>query len=606
MFFTLLLLLAADLIAADLNQIGYEHLARRADEIARIKTPDQARARQSEVRKRILNAIGGLPDYRGPLNARVTATTPRAGYTIENVTFESLPGLLVTANVYRPAAPGRYPAVLIPMGHWSQGKLAAQVIATNLALKGFVAMPYDPLGQGERLQAWDVRLGRSIGGGATDQHQFAGAQALLLGQSFARYRVHDARRGIDYLVSRPDVDAQWIGVTGCSGGGTVTTYVAALDDRVKAAAPACYMNSYRSLLSTHIGDAEQSLPGFLSAGLDEADYVELFAPKPWLIGSTEQDFFTPTGAKQVFDEAREWYRLFGAEDRIAWVVGPGGHGTPLKVREAIYGWMIRWLKDGNGDAREVPFELVPDHVLQVTPEGQTAAADILPFIRETRRTRGSSEELRAWIRERVPAPPVRRSAGDAGRPAMILATPNPELAGELERTGNVVLTLKWTGTGAPNRRPLVGEYETNTRAMMIGDALPLIRAREIVAAAAELANRPDVDAGRIGIYARGVAGVPALFAAAASEQIARVWLERTPYSYERALDTPVPQELFETVIPGFLLKWDLGDVAALAGPKRVVWTDPTDWRANVVKLPGDYRYKPSDANLGAEAFRPGF
>jgi hypothetical protein len=204
----------------------------------------------------------------------------------------------------------------------------------------------------------------------------------------------------------------------------------------------------------------------------------------------------------------------------------------------------------------------------------------------------------------VPAPPVRASG--AGKPAIILTTPNPELAAELERAGNVVTTLKWTGTDAPNRRPLIGEYETNSRAMMIGDALPLIRAREIVAAAAELAGRADVDGRRIGVYARGVAGIPALFAAATTEQIARVWLERTPHSYERALETPVPQELFETVIPGFLLKWDLPDVAGVAGAKRVVWTDPTDWRATVVKLPGEYRYRPSDANLAGDAYRPGF
>jgi dienelactone hydrolase len=594
------------LFATDLNQIGYQHLARRAEEISRITTVEQARARQAEVRKKILAAMGGLPDYRGPLNARVTGSVSRKGYTIENVTFETLPGLVVTANVYRPAAAGRYPAVLIPMGHWSQGKYAAQLIASNLALKGFVAMPYDPLGQGERQQAWDDRLGRSLAGGAVEQHQFPGAQALLLGQSFARYRVHDARRGIDYLTSRPDVDAQRIGVTGCSGGGTVTTYVAALDDRVKVAAPACYINSYRSLLTDHIGDAEQSLPGFLSSGLDETDYVELFAPKPWLIASTEQDFFTPAGARQVYEEARGWYRLFGDENRIDWVVGPGGHGTPLKVREAIYGWMIKWLKEGQGDAREVPVELVADHVLQVTPSGQAERADILPFIRETKRRRGSLDDLRAWLRNRVPAPaPASQRSSTAGKPAMILVAADKQLAAALDLAGHIVHTLQWTGHGSTGR-PLVGEYEMTARAMLIGDALPVIRAREIVAAAAALAARPDVDPRRIGVYARGVSGIPVLVAAAASPQIGRIWLDGTPHSFASALETPVPQRLFEAAIPGFLLDWDLSDLADLAGRDRVVWTDPVDWRATVVKLSGNYRYKPSDANLDSAAYRPGF
>ena len=592
------------LFAVDLNQIGYKHLDRRAEEIARITTVEQARARQAEVRKKILAAMGGLPDYRGPLNARVTGTVTRPGYVVENVTFETLPGLVVTANVYRPAAAGRHPAVLIPMGHWSQGKLAAQLIATNLALKGFVAMPFDPLGQGERQQAYDARLGRSIAGGSTDQHSLAGAQALLLGQSFARYRVHDARRGIDYLVSRPDVDAQRIGVTGCSGGGTVTTYISALDDRVKVAAPACYINSYRKLLADHIGDAEQSLPGFLSSGLDETDYVELFAPKPWLIASTEQDFFTPEGARIVYEESKRWYKLFGDESRINWVVGPGGHGTPLKVREAIYAWMIKWLKEGQGDAKEVAVELLPDHMLQVTPAGQTERADILPFIRETKRTRGSADDLRAWLRERVPAAQPSRSSGGS-KPAIILVSADKELTAELERAGHVVHTLQWTAHAA-SARSLLGEYSNSARALMVGDALALIRAREVVAAAAELASRPEVDPRRIGVYARGVAGIPVLFAAAASPQIARVWLEATPHSYESALDTPVPQRLFESAVPGFLLRWDLADVAKLVGRDRLVWTDPTDWRTNVVKLGGDYRYKPSEANLEGPAYRPGF
>jgi hypothetical protein len=206
----------------------------------------------------------------------------------------------------------------------------------------------------------------------------------------------------------------------------------------------------------------------------------------------------------------------------------------------------------------------------------------------------------------VPSAAARPNANAAGKPAIILTTPNPELATELEQAGNIVLPLKWTGDGAPSRRAVLGQYETNARAIMTGDALPLIRAREIVSAATELAARTDVDPSRIGVYARGVAGVPALFATAASDQIARVWLDRTPYSYERAYDTPAPQELFETVVPGFFLHWDLPEVAKLAGTKRIVWTDPTDWRANVVKLPGEYRYKPSDANLAPQAYRPGF
>ena len=135
------------------------------------------------------------------------------------------------------------------MGHWESGKAAGQLISANLARKGFVVLAYDPVGQGERQQAYDARMGRSLIGGATEQHFSNGPAAILMGQSVARYFIHDGMRAIDYLVSRPEVDPDRIGATGCSGGGTQTTYIAALDPRVKVAAVACYMNSFQTLFS---------------------------------------------------------------------------------------------------------------------------------------------------------------------------------------------------------------------------------------------------------------------------------------------------------------------------------------------------------------------
>ena len=341
---------AQDQLTAWMDHIAHKQLDEREAAVARIRTPEEAKARQADVRARILELIGGLPDYDGPLNARVTGKVDRPRYVVENVIFESLPKFYVTANLYRPKAAGRYPGVLFPLGHWEEGKAAAQRMAANLAMKGFVVLAYDPVGQGERQQAYDRRTRASLAGGPTDQHFQAGAQAILAGENFARYRIWDARRALDYLSSRPEVEQGKIGCTGCSGGGTLATYISALDPRITAAAPACYINTWRKLFSGPTGDSEQSFPMFLSSGLDMMDYIEMFAPKPWLIASTVEDFFPIEGARYAYDESRRWYRLFGAEDRIAWAVGPGGHGTPLQVREAIYGWFIRWLKDEIGRA----------------------------------------------------------------------------------------------------------------------------------------------------------------------------------------------------------------------------------------------------------------
>jgi Dienelactone hydrolase and related enzymes len=407
-----ILALAAPLWADDqllkwMDRLAQEQLSKRDAAIAQVHTPAEAQARQQAVRAKILALIGGLPDYSGPLNAKVTGQIEMPRYVIEKVIFESLPKIFITANVYRPKEPGRYPGVLMPLGHWDNGKPAVQEIAANLAMKGFVALAYDPLGQGERRQGYDPRLRAALAGSSVDQHLMAGGQSQLMGGSFARYRIWDAKRALDYLVSRPDVDTARIGCTGCSGGGTVTTYISALDPRIKVAAPACYINTFRLLFSGPTGDSEQTIAGFLAAGLDLPDYIELFAPKPYLIVSTEADFFPIAGAKQAYEEARSWYSLFGAGDKVQWAVGPGGHGTPHEVRERIYEWMIRWLKDGHGDFREEPFQPQPDFKLFSTEAGQVGGRDIYEAIGDEFRARqssGTQEQMLAEIRKWSPAP----------------------------------------------------------------------------------------------------------------------------------------------------------------------------------------------------------
>jgi dienelactone hydrolase len=599
---------AASPLLVELNAIAQGQLRARAKEVAAIHDTASAQARQKQVRERILSLIGGLPEYRGPLNARVTKTTRADGFIIDHVLFESLPQYYVTANLYRPDSGGRHPAILMSMGHWDSGKAAGQLLSSNLARKGFVVLAYDPVGQGERQQAYEKRIGRSLIGGPTEQHFSNGAAAILVGQSVARYFIYDGMRAIDYLVSRPEVDPERIGATGCSGGGTQTTYIAALDPRVKVAAVACYMNSFQTLFGGSIGDSEQSVPGFLAAGLDQSDYVELFAPKPWLITSTEEDFFTPAGAKQVVDEAQGWYKLFDASDRVKWVVGPGEHGTPLVVREAIYDWMIRWLASGRGSAREESITLLPDQQLWVTPNGQVEGRELFEIIRDTPRAKGTREELQRFASDLVSHnPPIVRSvsllpaapAADK-RPAVVLVQDTLVAgtdAAKLLAAGHVVALVALSGMNPDPDRPRSGNWMNNTRAWLVGRNLPATHAAEINAAVAELAQRSDVDASRITARASGVAGVALLLAAAVNPQIASVSLDRTPHSLAAALDAPIHSNLHDAVIPGFALKWDLADLREVLRPRSVTWKDPTDWMGNVVALDGSYTYSVSDPNV---------
>jgi dienelactone hydrolase len=300
-----------------MDQIAHEQLGRRETALANIRNVADAERRKHSVRETVLSLLGGLPDYSGPLNARTTGRVQGEGYAIEKVMFESLPGFYITANLYLPKLPGRYPGVLLQAGHTQEGKPEGQRLAANLALKGFVVLTFDPVGQGEREQTYDRRVDRALAGWSVPEHIQAGAQSILIGESVARYFIWDAKRSLDYLVSRPEVDPARLGAVGCSGGGALTTFIGALDPRVKAVAPACYINSYRQLFAGPDPDSEMSFPNFLASELDMADFVELSAPNPWLILATDGDYFTPAGARLVFEEARRWFALLRRRGKAA-------------------------------------------------------------------------------------------------------------------------------------------------------------------------------------------------------------------------------------------------------------------------------------------------
>ena len=590
-----------------LNETAQQQLAKRKAEVRAVTTTEAAGARQKVVRAKLMKAIGGLPDYKGPLNARVTGKLEAGAYIIEKVVYESLPKYYVTADLYRPKAAGKHPAILYPMGHWAEGKPAAQRMAANFAIKGFVVLVFDPMGQGERLTAYDSRLGASLVGGGVEQHWMAGTQSILIGETFARYHIWDAKRSLDYLVSRPEVDADRIGVTGCSGGGTVTTYISALDDRVKVAAPACYIQSFEVLFPGPVGDSEQSLPGFLSSGLDITDYIELFAPKPWLISSTERDYFTPAGAKAAYEEARDWYKVFGVEDRVKWVVGPGGHGTPLEVREAIYEWMIKWLKNGKGSKDEEQVHMYSNQELQATRSGQVAveygSRDLQEILKENlaaKKKQGSTAELRAELTRLMAEQgdfPFRTEwlipQGAGKHPGVIVVETGAEPSSRamaFQKAGAVVLALWPRGLpAAESRRYFAGEWLPATRAWLVGKTLPAMRAADIRKGVEMMGARDDISA----IYASAsdVSGIWLLMAAAVEPRIAGVWLDKTPYSYRASFDRAVHKNMHEVTIPGFALRWDIEDMVKAMDGRKVLWTDPTDWMQQVAKLPGKYEYR---------------
>jgi len=164
-----------------------------------------------------------------------------------------------------------------------------------------------PLDQGERHQLLDAD-GKPIITRSTEGHTRAGVGAILVGRNTATYRIWDGMRAIDYLASRPEVDADRIGCTGISGGGTMTSYLMALDDRIQAAAPGCFITTTRRKNeSPGPGDAEQNIFGQIAYGMDHADYILMRAPKPTLICAATHDFVPIEGTWEAFREAKRLY-----------------------------------------------------------------------------------------------------------------------------------------------------------------------------------------------------------------------------------------------------------------------------------------------------------
>lgn len=334
--------------------------------------PDAIRAHYAGVRAKMIAAIGGLPE-RTPLNPRITGVLHRTGFKVEKIIFESRPQFYVTANLYLPD-PGKYavpvPGVLVPCGHYMPAKAhdEYQSMGALLALNGMAALVYDPIEQGERLQSVDAE-GKSRYWG-TSAHTLDDIQAIPLGQSIARQFIWDGMRALDYLQSRPEIDPDRIGVTGNSGGGTQTSQLFALDDRIKAAAPSCYISHLDSQLHNSVGDGEQHLFGQLAIGADHPDLLLMHAPTPVKLLAATHDFFKIEDTWETFRYVKRTYTRLGRSEAADILENDAGHNYNRTQREAAARWMARWLRDENRAITEPDLTHFTEAELRCTPHGQ--------------------------------------------------------------------------------------------------------------------------------------------------------------------------------------------------------------------------------------------
>ncbi len=358
-----------------------DHLATRA--FAGVVTREDWEARRPVLKRQLLEMLGLWPfPERTDLKPVVTGTLEEDGVVVERLHFQSLPGLYVTANLYRPKqVTGKLPAVLYVCGHalvktngLSCGnKTAYQHHGLWFARHGYVALLIDTLQLGE------------IEGFHHGTHRLGQWWWNSRGYSPAGVEAWNGVRAIDYLESRPEVDATRIGMTGRSGGGSYTWTTAAIDERVRVAAPVAGITDLRNQVVDGVVEGHCDCMFFVNRhrwdfGLNAA----LLAPRPLLIVNTDSDTIFPLdGVQRVHAQVRRIYDRMGASNRLGLVIGPGPHQDTQDLQVPVFRWFGRHLKGEETVVREPALKKIDPLALRVfgnlpTDERNTRAAEWFP------------------------------------------------------------------------------------------------------------------------------------------------------------------------------------------------------------------------------------
>jgi hypothetical protein len=385
--------------------------------LADIKTKEDWEKKRPELRRQILDMLGLWPlPPRTDLKPVVTGKVDAGAFTIEKLHFQSMPGLYVTGNLYVPKkAQFPVPAVLYVCGHSNTvvdnvsygSKVSYQHHPGWLAEHGYVSLILDTLQYGE------------IEGIHHGTHP--GQKRLwwwwhTLGYTPAGVECWNAMRALDYLETRPEVDPKRFGVTGRSGGGAYSWWLAAADDRPQCIIPvAGIADLYAQVVE---GVAPQYRKGVISGHCDcmfmtntyQWDFplvAAMCAPRPLLLGNSDADpIFPVPGYRRLADKARKVYELYGAADKFALLETTGGHTDTPELRQGAFRWLNRWLKNDNGDIVEAKYQRRPPQELRVFDRLPADAINakiqetFIPSAKlELPRTR---EEAQAWLKTKAP------------------------------------------------------------------------------------------------------------------------------------------------------------------------------------------------------------
>lgn len=571
----------------------------RSEQIAKLKTKSDWQKRQQTVRKKLDELLGKFPP-KGPLAPEVTSVVKKDGYRIEKIIYQPTPGYYETGCLYIPDnLKGKAPAILNVIGHdqISFREQYYQVIITNLLKKGMIVFAIDPLGQGEHVQYYDSALKFSAVGYSVLEHVYFGNVCFLSGVPSAKYFIWDGIRAIDYLLTRKEVDPDRIGATGFSGGGTVSAYVAAYDDRVKVVVPCSWPTAYQTLIQKKgVQDAETIYIGGLAEGITFEDLIEVRAPKPALMTFTSRDeYLVMQGARDALKEAKNVYKAYGKENNVQLVEDDYKHWMTPKIRLKIYDFFQEHF-NLTGDSAEEKTDLAKAEELVVTPTGQMATykggkmifdlnkEESLPLLKKLEQSRQNINQHLATVTTKAKKLAGYISPGtkseepfmngryqrdgykvalnvitgekdqyaipillftpddDKQHPAIIylhskgkITEANP--GGEIEKLvkkGYIVAAADVLGYGEV-KRTAGREYTDGFTAVLIGRSMVGIQAGDIVRVANYLKNVPGVDAKKIGAIAYNETCLPLIHAAAFDASISNVTLVSPLVSYKNVV-----------------------------------------------------------------------
>ncbi len=596
-----------------------DHFNRLSDELQLARgfaaDADTWQHRRPQVRAALLEALGGLPE-RTPLNARTLGTVERDGYTIEKVIFESRPDFHVTGALYRPHTDQPLPAIFCPHGHYAVGRYdpGIQTRLANYARRGYVGLIIDKVGyMDRRAQNHSTRA------------------PLLYGQSTQGIQLWDNMRAIDYLLARPEVLPDRLGITGCSGGGNQTMYLAALDERVTAAAPVCSVELGECYLHKLYCTCEL-VPG-LRRFADLVDVCGLVAPRALLLvhGIRDSGFWIDS-ARKALARIRLIYQALGRPDLIDQFTSFDEHGYNQEMREAVYAWFDRHLKGLPPPyAGEVAVPVETDETICCLPDGLPAGAQTMtdvyrantanlpprPAVATATAWRAEAVRLRQALADLfsgwpavtplrlhpvatveaavggvpahaeslyyysepdviVPAVLYRPAAGGTGEVTIRFGVdgrctvPEAAIATDL-RAGRGTFALDLRGTGETRAgEPGRSDWQAYLASVTLGRHFAAMRAWDVRRAVDLLTARPEVT--RVGVAAHGslLDGLVALLAAATDPRLAWFAADQLLASYKEQDDFGELAEAGQSaIIPRLLTVADIDDLLALVAPRAI-------------------------------------